>query len=229
MLLAVAIASGITTPLAGRLYDKVGPRPLVVVGFLILCVNTWQLSQLAALTSIRDILFLLALRGVAVGMTLQTNFTTAMSSVPRDLLPRGLSLQNSTRFVVQAVSVAALATVLSSTLSPATQQQQQTMLEATTQQTTHVQPFGVCETPGIAPADNVPTAIQTQPTAVQQQVRTQLDQVCAENISGFERTYRITFYAAVVALIIGAFLPGWPGRWLGRGSFQSSPAAVGGH
>lgn len=229
VLLAVAIASGITTPLAGRLYDKIGPRPLVVVGFIILCINTWQLSQLEALTPIPYIMFLLALRGIAVGMTLQTTFTTALGAVPRDLLPRGSSLQNSTRFVVQAVSVAALATVLSSTLSPATQQQQQAMLVASEQQTTHVQPFGVCETPGVAPANNVPPAVQAQAPAVQQQVRAQLDQVCTENITGFERTYRITFYAAIVALLIGAFLPGWPARWLGRGSFQGAPAVAGGH
>ena len=237
VLLAVAIASGITTPLAGRLYDKIGPRLLVVVGFVILCINTWQLSRLEALTPIPYIIFLLALRGVAVGMTLQTTFTTALGSVPRDLLPRGSSLQNSTRFVVQAVSVAALATVLSSTLSSATQQQQQAMTEAGGQQAGHAQPFGICETPGVAPENNMTPAIQaqiTQMTAAQattakQQARAALDQICTESINGFERTYRITFYAAMVALIIGAFLPGWPARWAGRGSFQNAPAVAGGH
>ncbi len=53
VLLAVALASGITTPLAGRLYDKIGPRPLVVTGFALLCINTWQLAQIQALTPIR--------------------------------------------------------------------------------------------------------------------------------------------------------------------------------
>lgn len=229
VLLAVAIASGITTPLAGRLYDKVGPRPLVVVGFIILCINTWQLSQLEALTPIGYIMFLLALRGVAVGMTLQTTFTTAMSSVPRDLLPRGSSLQNSTRFVVQAVAVAALASVLAGSLSVSTQQQQQALVSSEEQQAGHIQAFGICETPGVAPENNVLPAVQAQGETVKAQVRAQLDQICAENILGFEHTYRITFYAALVALVIGAFLPGWPGRWLGRGAYQTVQGTTGGH
>src|SRR6266498_4716190 len=102
ILLAVAVTSGITTPLAGRLYDKIGPRMNLIVGFAILCVNTWQLSKIQATTPISYILFLLALRGLAVGLTLQTSFVAALSSVPLNNLPRGSSLLNSTRFVVQA-------------------------------------------------------------------------------------------------------------------------------
>ncbi len=45
VLLAVAVTSGIATPLAGRIYDRIGPRMNLVVGFSILCLNTWQLSQ----------------------------------------------------------------------------------------------------------------------------------------------------------------------------------------
>ena len=37
ILLAVAATSGFATPLAGRLFDKIGPRMIVVTGFAILC------------------------------------------------------------------------------------------------------------------------------------------------------------------------------------------------
>src|SRR5919109_3000542 len=46
ILLAVAVTSGIATPLAGRLYDKIGPRMNLIVGFAILCVNTLQASPI---------------------------------------------------------------------------------------------------------------------------------------------------------------------------------------
>ena len=52
ILLAVAATSGIATPLAGRLYDKIGPRMNLIVGFAILCVNTWQLTKIEATTPI---------------------------------------------------------------------------------------------------------------------------------------------------------------------------------
>ena len=119
ILLAVAATSAFTTPLAGRLYDRIGPRMIMFAGFLVLCINTWQLAQLQATTPISYVVFLLALRGLAVGLTLQTSYVTSLSSIPIDELPRGSSLLNSTRFVVQALSVAALATILVSFLSPA--------------------------------------------------------------------------------------------------------------
>jgi hypothetical protein len=43
-----------------------------------------------------------------------------------------------------------------------------------------------------------------------------LNEACKENIAGFERAYRITFYASGLALVLGLMLPGWPFKWAGR-------------
>jgi DHA2 family multidrug resistance protein len=228
ILLGVAVTSGIATPLAGRLYDKIGPRMIMVTGFIILCINTWQFAQIEALTPISYIIFLLALRGLAVGLTLQTSFVTALSAIPLDRLPRGSSLLNSTRFVVQAVSVAALATILVNNLSPEVKAQQEKMQEAPV--SLHA-PFGVCETPGVAPEDNLPpgssTALAALPAqnqaAAKEKIIADLQKVCAENIKGFESAYLITFFASIGALVLSAFLPGWPGKWSGRGGAQAAP------
>lgn len=230
ILLAVAVTSGIATPLAGRLYDKIGPRMNLIVGFVILCINTWQLSQIEGTTPISYILFLLALRGLAVGLTLQTSFVAALSAVPLHVLPRGSSLLNSTRFVVQAVSVAALATVFSSSIAADVRAQQDQMQEA---QTVASSPFGICETPGVPAEDNLPpgasASLASLSTAAAATAKTQivstLQVVCDQSVQGFENAYRITFYAAIGALILGAFLPGWPGKWSGRGSPAPTPAA----
>lgn len=206
----------------------------MIVGFGILIINTWQLAQLQATTSIRFILVLLALRGLALGMTVQTTFTTALGSVPLPLLPRGSSLTNSTRFVVQAVAVALLATVVTSTLSPQVQALQEQAQEQSGPSNAPV--FGVCETPGVAPTDNIPTDAAkklkalpaAQATAAKQKIAAGIQQACNENIAGFERAYQLTFYFAILALVLGALLPGWPGKWGGRGSTQS-PMPAGGH
>ena len=225
ILLGVAATSAFATPMAGRLYDKIGPRMIMVVGFIILCVNTWQLSVIQALTPISYIVFLLALRGLAVGLTLQTSFVTALSSIHLDLLPRGSSLLNSTRFVVQAVSVAALATILVSFLSPDIQAMQTKMQDAMTNITT---PFGVCETPGVAAQNNLPpgtdASLASLPiqaaNAAKSQIIAGLKLACDQTMQGFESAYSITFYASIGALILAAFLPGWPGKWGGRGAPQ---------
>jgi DHA2 family multidrug resistance protein len=232
ILLAVAVTSGITTPLAGRLYDKIGPRAIMFVGFSILCVNTWQLSKIQGTTSINYIVFLLALRGLAVGLTLQTSYVTALSSVPLNLLPRGSSLLNSTRSVVQAVAVAALATLLAGSLSAELKAQQEKMQETLITNST---PFGVCETPGVAADDNLPPGAKESLAkltpemvgAAKTQIMAGLNVACDQSMLGFESAYRITFFASIGALILAAFLPGWPGKWGGRGSTQTPVA--GGH
>jgi EmrB/QacA subfamily drug resistance transporter len=223
ILLGIAIPSGIATPLAGRLYDKIGPRTNMIVGFIILCINTWQLSLIGATTPISYIIFLLVLRGMAFGLTLQTSFVAALSAVPLDVLPRGSSLLNSTRFVVQAISVAALATVLSSAVSSDLQAQQDQIQNV---QTGPSVGFGICETPGVRAEENLPPGASAslaslpavKAVAVKNKILSTLQAVCTQSMQGFENAYRITFYAAIGALILGAFLPGWPRKWGGRSS-----------
>jgi len=227
ILLAVAATSGIATPLAGRIYDKIGPRMNLIVGFGILCINTWQLSKIEAATPISYIIFLLALRGVAVGLTLQTSFVAALSSVPLNNLPRGSSLLNSTRFVVQAVSVAMLATIFSSSISADIRAQQDQIQDSQVNSSVR---FGVCETPGVKPEDNLPPGIGAKlaslsgpmANAAKAQILSTLKVACNQSMQGFENAYRLTFFAAIGALIVGAFLPGWPGKWSGRGSMQAA-------
>jgi len=233
ILLGVALTSGIATPLAGRLYDKIGPRMNLIVGFAILCFNTWQLSKIEGNTPISYIFFLLAVRGLAVGLTLQTSFVAALSSMPLNLLPRGSSLLNSTRFVVQAVSVAALATIFSSAVPAEIRAQQDKLQE--TQTTSSSIHFGVCETPGVKAEDNLPPGLdaslaslpQAQVALAKTKILFTLKVACDASMGGFEDSYRLTFFAAIAALIVGAFLPGWPGKWGGRGSPEASVS--GGH
>ncbi len=227
ILLGVAATSAVATPLAGRLFDKIGPRLIMMVGFLILCVNTWQLAQIQGTTAISYIVFLLALRGLAIGLTLQTSYVTALSSIHIDQLPRGSSLLNSTRFVVQAISVAALATILVSFLSPAVKAEQDQLQNALGAVSTS---FGVCETPGVKAQDNLPpgtsASLASLPPQAALDARTKilagLQSACSESMQGFDAAYQLTFYASILALLLAAFLPGWPGKWGGRGSTQAS-------
>src|SRR5258706_352934 len=158
---------------------------------------------------------MLALRGLAIGLTLQTSFVTALGAIPLNQLPRGSSLLNSTRFVVQAVSVAALATILVSNLSADVKAQQQKMQDS---QTMTAAAFGVCETPGVAPQDNLPPGISPPtPDVMKAKIISGLQEDSDESMGAFEAAYRITFFASIGALLLGALLPGWPGKWSGRG------------
>ncbi len=232
VLLALAATSAITTPLAGRLYDKIGPRAIISVGYVLLVINTWQLAQLRVDTPFTVIVALLALRGLAFGLTVQSTFVTALGTVPLPLLPRGSSLVNSTRFVVQAIAVALLATVLASNLSPAVQQYQNQAQQSVSDTYTSM-PFGLCETPGVAAAQNYPPGaldsirnLTTEQQAdAKKQIMSLVNDGCQQYIKGFESAYTLTFIFALVSLGLSLLLPGWPGEWSGRGSYSSAPAS----
>lgn len=189
ILLPIAATTGLINLIVGGIYDKIGPRLLVISGAAILLINTWQFANLSSSTSISQIILLLVLRGLAISLVMQPTYTTALGVVPKENVRRGSSLVNSTRFVLQALGVAVLATILGSTLSPEVKQLQQNQ-----------QAVGLCE---------------------QQQTNLQLSRACEENLSGLARAYKFTFYAAFVALVLGALLPGYPFEWAGRGAIKA--------
>jgi EmrB/QacA subfamily drug resistance transporter len=117
LLLPLAIASGFVAPFSGQLLDRIGPRPLVAAGFALLAYNTYQLSQLTLNTSFVFLIWLLVVRGVALGLVIQSTQVAALADVPDPELPRGSSLINATRQTFQSIGVAILATVLASAVT----------------------------------------------------------------------------------------------------------------
>src|SRR5512143_3999911 len=217
ILVPMAITGAIATVIAGRMYDKIGPRLIMGFGFGVLMINTWQLSQLKGDTPLSWIIFLLALRGVALGATVQTTLVTALSVVPLRQVAGGSSLINATRQVVQAIGVALLATVLASTLSSQVAVLRQQILDIPPQ--VGAPPFGVCDAPPGDPKLAAPP--QLPPNASQL-----LGEACVETVSGFEQAYKVTFFASVAALVLGLMLPGWPGKWAGRRA-ADAPVPIG--
>jgi DHA2 family multidrug resistance protein len=222
VLLPLAITGGIATLIAGRLYDRLGPRPILAFGFALLMVNTWQLSQIRSDTPITWIMFLLALRGLAFGSTIQTTFVTALSVVPLPQVAQGSSLTNATRLVVQSIGVAILATVLVSTLSPQISALQQKFQDAPQ---TGGPPIALCSAnPG--GQSNVSTVSYNPQGKLPPGLGPLLHEACQQNVAGFELAYRITFFAAIAAFFLGVLLPGWPFKWAGRRAADMPPTPM---
>lgn len=217
ILLPLAIASGIVAPMAGKLYDRFGARPLMVVGFGMLVINTWQFSQLTADTAIGWILVLLAIRGVAIGLTIQTTLVAALSVVGKREYSRASSLSNATRQVAQSIGVAVLATILATALSPQIRQYQNQLLDQPRGSSS--QPIALCQPlpttiPTTIPTSGAPSGPAGGPSP--QQLAALLQEACQQSIKGYESAYKLTFYFALLAMALGALLPGWPLKWEGR-------------
>lgn len=96
------IVCGIITPLSGRMYDKIGAKPLVIAGFSILAVTTfcfWHVSASTTLVTV-IVLHILTYTGTSLITTpLQTN---CLNQLPREYNPHGVAIVNT----VQQISAA---------------------------------------------------------------------------------------------------------------------------
>jgi EmrB/QacA subfamily drug resistance transporter len=126
-----AIAAGMTMPISGRLYDKLGPRPPIIAGLLLLAYCTWQLTTLSLTTPDSTIRTILILRGVAMGLVMMPAMTASMSALPRHLIARGSSLTNVMRQLFASFGTAIFVTLL------------------TTRQTFHLATLGQTITPDL--------------------------------------------------------------------------------
>src|SRR5262249_22964609 len=101
------LAAAVATAIAGRLYNRVGPRVLAVIGFTLMTAGTWGLSHFSVTTSGQDIQGWLVLRGLGLGFTNIPLQTLALSVVSNRAMARASSLVNVMRQVAGAVGASA--------------------------------------------------------------------------------------------------------------------------
>jgi len=106
------IASFITMNISGRIYNRVGPRPLAISGLAVLMITTGWLSRLAPGASLILIGGLASLRGLAMGLCMMPVQTAAYNTVAREEMTRATALTNVLFRIFGAASTAVLTTVL---------------------------------------------------------------------------------------------------------------------
>jgi EmrB/QacA subfamily drug resistance transporter len=112
LLLPGGVASFIAMNVGGRLYNYLGPRPLALVGSVVLFIGTVAMAQMNAGTSQWVIAGLSCIRGVAVGLCFIPVQTAAYNTVPREDMPRASALLQVSMRLYGSVSTALLTMVL---------------------------------------------------------------------------------------------------------------------
>jgi len=109
-----AIATAIMMPISGRLMDRIGARPLGLVGLFIITVATVGFTTLGRNTSVGYIQLLYIMRSVGMGLTMMPIMTAGMNTLPRQLVSQGSAVSNTARQVAASLGTAVLTTVLTS-------------------------------------------------------------------------------------------------------------------
>jgi len=113
-MLPQAITAAIFMPISGKLFDKIGARPLVMIGMSIVTVASFMLTRITAADGAFTLIVPLALLGMGMGISFMPLNTHLIQAAPQNLVGRVTALTSAAQQVMTSFSVAGLATILTS-------------------------------------------------------------------------------------------------------------------
>jgi len=112
LLLPQALTAAVAMPVGGLLTDRIGPRPVVITGMLLLAIGSVLLAQIQTDSPISLVIGALLLRGFAMGFSMMPTMSAALARVPRQYTSRASSITNSLQRIGSSVGIAVLVTIL---------------------------------------------------------------------------------------------------------------------
>jgi EmrB/QacA subfamily drug resistance transporter len=112
LMMPAALVSGLLMPVIGRLYDRLGPRPLSLVGLALLAYTSYLFHRLDVTTPLRVIQVWLVLRSVGMALAMGPAQTAALAVIPPELVGRASALTNIISRVSGSFGIAVLTSIL---------------------------------------------------------------------------------------------------------------------
>ena len=98
-------------PIAGRLTDKIGPRPLIVTGLAVVAISLFMQSNIDLSSGYDDLLIPFILMGFGIALTMSPMSTAAMNAVDQTKAGLASGLLSMSRMVGGTFGVAALGAI----------------------------------------------------------------------------------------------------------------------
>ena len=106
VLLPGSLVLVVLMPIAGRIYDAIGPRYPVMLGFLLLGWGSYLLAGITVDTPRFDIEMWLTVRNIGVGLCMMPIITSGVSALPSGLTAVGSSVNNVMQRVASSIAIA---------------------------------------------------------------------------------------------------------------------------
>ncbi|HEU4990036.1 MAG TPA: DHA2 family efflux MFS transporter permease subunit [Gemmatimonadaceae bacterium] len=114
VLMPRGLAMAVLMPIAGRMYNRIGPRVLVGVGLAVSAYSFWALGTLTTSVGFWDLFWPQMWQGIGFGLIFVALSTAALATVERPRMTAAAGLYNVVRQVAGSVGVAFSATQLTS-------------------------------------------------------------------------------------------------------------------
>jgi DHA2 family lincomycin resistance protein-like MFS transporter len=112
VLLPGGLTMGLLAPVVGRLFDRVGPRPLVAPGAAVVSVALWGMTTLDLETGRSTVVGLHVLMSVGLAFMFTPLLTSALGSLPPHLYSHGSAIVSTLQQVAGAAGTALFVTVM---------------------------------------------------------------------------------------------------------------------
>ncbi|MGE7842151.1 DHA2 family efflux MFS transporter permease subunit [Lysinibacillus sp. NPDC093712] len=113
VLLPGGVLNGLMSPITGRIFDKFGPRGLVIPGFAIMPIMLYIMSNVTIETSVSMVIVMHSILFIGVSMVLMPAQTNGLNQLPKNLYPDGTALMNTLQQMSGAIGTAVAITIMS--------------------------------------------------------------------------------------------------------------------
>lgn len=114
ILLPGGIVNGFLSPVTGKLFDKFGPRALVIPGAVILAVVMWFFTQIQLDTAASTIILLHCIMSLAMSMIMMPAQTNGLNQLTPQYYPHGSAILSTLQQVAGAIGIAFFMSIMSS-------------------------------------------------------------------------------------------------------------------
>ena len=114
LLLPGGVINGLLSPVMGSLFDRFGPKWLVIPGLVLVTASLIGFSTMDLETSSAFIVSMHILLMVGVSMIMMPAQTNGLNQLPRELYPDGTAIMNTLQQVAGAIGTAVAISILSS-------------------------------------------------------------------------------------------------------------------
>nr|WP_213583540.1 MDR family MFS transporter [Paenibacillus sp. J2TS4] len=114
VLLPGGLLNGFISPITGRLFDKFGPRALVIPGTCLLLIIMWLFTRISIDTTSTTLIVLHVLLMIAIAMIMMPAQTNGLNQLPRRMYPHGTAVLNTLQQISGAIGVALFISIMAS-------------------------------------------------------------------------------------------------------------------
>lgn len=114
VLMPGSIINGIMAPITGILFDKFGPRVLVIPGLALMALSIFLFMGIESTWSSGRIIMIHVIMMIGISMVMMPAQTTGLNQLPRQLYAHGTAILNTLQQVAGAIGVALFISVMSS-------------------------------------------------------------------------------------------------------------------